>query len=73
MKHILLFGVGWQHFKQKKMKFYFHPGKLVTSLAKAYIFTMEKALVKIIFGRKILIFQLISKIFVALFWDVKGQ
>ena len=39
--------------------------KIVTSLA--YIFTMEKAQVKIIFGHKIYICQQIFKIFVVLF------
>ena len=39
----------------------------MTSLA--YFFTMEKALVKIIFGRKFFIHQPIFKILVALFYD----
>ena len=39
------------------------------------MFTMEKALNKIIFGRKIFIFQKIIEIFVTLFktfWDTDG-
>ena len=63
-KNILLCGVGSQHLKLKirrKKK----SRKIVTSLA--YIFTMEKALVKIIFGHKIFICRPIFKTFVALF------
>ena len=46
------FGVDSQHLKQK-LEEKKNSGKIVTSLA--YIFTMVKALVKIIFGRKIFI------------------
>ena len=59
-KNILLCGVGSQHLKLKIRR-----RKKVTSLA--YIFTMEKALVRIIFGHKFFICRPIFKIFVALF------
>ena len=49
----------------KISKFHFFSGKIVTSFA--YIFTMEKALVNIIFVRKIFMCQPIFKFFVALF------
>ena len=53
-------------YKTKHYNFlWFFFGKIVTSLA--YIFTMKKALVKIIFVRKLLICEPIFKIFVALF------
>ena len=45
------FGVGLQHLKRKIRHFIFS-GKIVTSLA--YIFTMKKALVKIILAVKFL-------------------
>ena len=48
-----------------KIRNFIFYGKMVTSLA--YIFAMEKALVKILFGCKFFICQPISKIFVALF------
>ena len=62
LKHILQLGVGSQHLKQK---IDFPPGKIVTLLA--YIFTKEKALVKIIFGHNFFICQHIFRTFVALF------
>ena len=52
-------------FKAKKLKKLFSSKEIVSS--HAYNLTMEKALVKIIFGRKIFICQPIFKFFVALF------
>ena len=49
----------------EKLEFFFFSGKIVTSLT--YTFTMEKALVKIIFCHKIFICQPFFKTFVALF------
>ena len=60
--HVLLFGAGSRHLKRKIRIFF--SGKIVTSLD--YIFTIEKALVKIIFSRKMYIYQPIFKIFEAL-------
>ena len=53
------------HFKCKIINLDFFPGKIVTSLTD--IFTMEKALSKIIFWHKIFICEPIFEIFVALF------
>ena len=69
-KHILLFGVGSQHLKQK-IRFFFQEKSSFPCLH----FHNGKSLVKIIFGRKMFICQPISENFVALFknfWDAKG-
>ena len=63
-KHILLFDIGLQHLKLNIRNFIF-PGK--NDFTVAYIFTMVKALVKIIFGHKTFICEPIFKILVALF------
>ena len=47
--------------KNEKLDFFFFFGKIVTSLA--YIFTMEKALVKIIFGHKMFIIPPVFKVY----------
>ena len=53
----------------EKLEILFFSGKIVTSLA--YIFTMEKDLVKIIFGRIIFISQLIFKTFELLWYFLR--
>ena len=73
VKHVLLFGVGLQHLKRKIINFIFFRKN---SDFPCHLFTMEKALVKIIFRCKFFICELIFKIFVALFktfgmWNAK--